>query len=258
MSITLRDSDGTTRLIGGDLLAPGGATGDVLTQQADGTYAPAAGAPPGTPTLGQVLASGGDPDGNPITAALEITPDGTENDPALQVDVTNSGNHTALAVFGCTTLDRSGVGADPFIVKLDGTTALQVDEDGKARVTPSTNTTSAQPALDVNAAAAITPLFRLRTNSNDVLTINKTGDTVFSTPGVGPWLSGSASFVQIVAAGSGSDIELCDASSGIVVQVTDDGRLGFYNHAATVKQTGVAVTAAAIHAALVNLGLITA
>jgi hypothetical protein len=34
--------------------------------------------------------------------------------------------------------------------------------------------------------------------------------------------------------------------------------LGFYNHAPTALQTGVAVTAAGIHAALVNLGLITA
>lgn len=42
MAIVFRDSDGTARLYG-DLLAPGGATGDVLTQQADGTYAPAAG-----------------------------------------------------------------------------------------------------------------------------------------------------------------------------------------------------------------------
>lgn len=42
MTVSLRDSDGTTRLEG-DLLASGGATGDVLTQQADGTYAAAPG-----------------------------------------------------------------------------------------------------------------------------------------------------------------------------------------------------------------------
>jgi len=34
--------------------------------------------------------------------------------------------------------------------------------------------------------------------------------------------------------------------------------LGFYGTAALVQQTGVAVTDVAIHAALVNLGLITA
>jgi hypothetical protein len=36
------------------------------------------------------------------------------------------------------------------------------------------------------------------------------------------------------------------------------GTLGFYGHADTLLQTGVAVSAAGIHAALVNLGLITA
>lgn len=36
------------------------------------------------------------------------------------------------------------------------------------------------------------------------------------------------------------------------------GRIGFYGTTPIVKQTGVAVTAAAIHAALVNLGLIAA
>lgn len=42
MTVSFRDADGTTRLEG-ELLATGGATGDVLTQQADGTFQPAAG-----------------------------------------------------------------------------------------------------------------------------------------------------------------------------------------------------------------------
>lgn len=53
--IVFRDTSGTARLEG-DLLAPGGATGDVLTQQADGTYAPDA--PTGsTPVACYVTAS---------------------------------------------------------------------------------------------------------------------------------------------------------------------------------------------------------
>lgn len=40
--------------------------------------------------------------------------------------------------------------------------------------------------------------------------------------------------------------------------LTGASTLGFYGHAATAQQTGVAVTAAGIHAALVALGLITA
>jgi hypothetical protein len=47
VTVQIRDSDGTVRL-SGDLLATGGATGDVLTQQADGTYTPAAGGSPTT------------------------------------------------------------------------------------------------------------------------------------------------------------------------------------------------------------------
>ena len=42
----------------------------------------------------------------------------------------------------------------------------------------------------------------------------------------------------------------------IAAQATDT--LGFYGHAATALQTGVPITAAGIHAALVALGLITA
>lgn len=37
-----------------------------------------------------------------------------------------------------------------------------------------------------------------------------------------------------------------------------DGQVGFYGTAPIAKQTGVLVTAAGIHAALVNLGLIAA
>jgi VCBS repeat-containing protein len=70
VTVQIKDSDGTVRL-SGDLLTPGGATGDVLTQQADGTYAPAAG---GSPTLAEVLAAGGDPDGNPVTGQVTVTP----------------------------------------------------------------------------------------------------------------------------------------------------------------------------------------
>lgn len=192
--------------------------------------------------------------------ALGITPSAAETDAALTVDAATapSGNAYALVVRGRTTLDRSSVTGSPLVVLRDGSAVMTVDADGKTRISPTANDTNTQPAFDVNAATAISPLFRLRTNSADVLTIDKAGVTNFSAPGVGTWLSRSSSGVQIAALDSGSDIELCDASFNIVVQTTDDGRLGFYNHAATAQQTGVAVNAGAIHAALVNLGLITA
>lgn len=46
---------------------------------------------------------------------------------------------------------------------------------------------------------------------------------------------------------------------GPEVRIADaDGQVGFYGTAPIAKQTGVAVTAAAVHAALVALGLIAA
>jgi hypothetical protein len=58
-----------------------------------------------------------------------------------------------------------------------------------------------------------------------------------------------------------------DATAGVAVVAKSTGTvnigtgtnlLGFYNAAATARQTGVPVTIAAVHQALVNLGLITA
>jgi len=47
------------------------------------------------------------------------------------------------------------------------------------------------------------------------------------------------------------------AGTGITVGATGDS-LGFYGHAVIAQQTGVAVSSAGIHAALVALGLFTA
>lgn len=47
MTVRIRDASGTDR-VEGDLLSTGGSTGDVLTRQADGTYAPAAAGAPHT------------------------------------------------------------------------------------------------------------------------------------------------------------------------------------------------------------------
>jgi len=55
------------------------------------------------------------------------------------------------------------------------------------------------------------------------------------------------------------DAVFIDASNdSIVVMSNASGKLGFHGATAIVKQTGVAVTAAGIHAALVSLGLIAA
>ena len=57
--------------------------------------------------------------------------------------------------------------------------------------------------------------------------------------------------------GTGS-LYVRDGSSNAVIEVASTSKLGFFGTAAVVKPTGVAVTAAGVHAALVTLGLITA
>jgi hypothetical protein len=61
-----------------------------------------------------------------------------------------------------------------------------------------------------------------------------------------PTFTGTVTCVNLTATGN---VALGDAGADTI---------GFYGHAPTAQQTGVAVTAAGIHAALVALGLITA
>jgi hypothetical protein len=63
------------------------------------------------------------------------------------------------------------------------------------------------------------------------------------------------------AGGAGQTSELLDvdASDGYnIFRVTGDKKIGFFNAAPVTQRTGVAVSTAGIHAALVSLGLITA
>lgn len=75
---------------------------------------------------------------------------------------------------------------------------------------------------------------------------------------------GTSPDVEITVYVAGADgqtdplLDLQDPDANSIVRVTGDNKIGFYNHAAVALQAGVAVSDAAIHAALVNLGLITA
>lgn len=78
---------------------------------------------------------------------------------------------------------------------------------------------------------------------------------------------GIASFAHVDIDGTTGALDLVNSNaayavnikSGSNVRFSADGTgIGFYGHATTALQTGVAVSAAGIHAALVNLGLITA
>ncbi len=65
--------------------------------------------------------------------------------------------------------------------------------------------------------------------------------------------------VQAETGQTAAALEVIDSSgTADVLLVTGDNRIGFYDHAPIAQQTGVAVSAAGIHAALVALGLITA
>jgi hypothetical protein len=198
--------------------------------------------------------------GGLLTEAVEIAPGASETDATLIANALTSGNPTALVSKGKTLLYDE---AEPLTVhrSADASTnpVLKVTTDGKLSLTPDINTQSApQPALAVDAAAAITNLFRLRTGANDVCTVDKTGTAKFYKPGGNFHTYLSPDVIQLIALNTGSDIELCQSDSSPVVQVTDDGKLGFFNHAAAAQpNVGAVPTALSITTALVALGLVT-
>lgn len=80
--------------------------------------------------------------------------------------------------------------------------------------------------------------------------------SVVSLLGIGNQAYGTLAGSQDVSTGHGRTL---GAESGNAVRVDGgSGRVGFYGGSPVAKQTGVAISAAGIHAALVNLGLITA
>jgi hypothetical protein len=60
------------------------------------------------------------------------------------------------------------------------------------------------------------------------------------------------------AADATQSVEVVDKTGADMFVTQADGKIGFFGHAPAAQQTGVAVSAAGIHAALVALGLITA
>jgi len=64
-------------------------------------------------------------------------------------------------------------------------------------------------------------------------------------------------FQKSIQMTDGRNIQL-GIGTGTKIGTGTTQKLGFYNKAPVAQQTGVAVTAAGIHAALVSLGLITA
>lgn len=92
-------------------------------------------------------------------------------------------------------------------------------------------------------------------NWNDGTNANNGGTAIFT--GGSNSAGGDAILRGGAATGTDGTVRLQKTAGSDVVVVSDTG-VGFYGTAPVAQQTGVAVTAAAIHAALVNLGLITA
>lgn len=98
--------------------------------------------------------------------------------------------------------------------------------------------------------------------TNGTLILRVTGSTARMTLSYGSDSLPTSIALQ-PGAGQSAIIEIRNADASVEHTLVSGltpgtGRLGFYGHGSVAQQTGVAVSDAAIHAALVNLGLITA
>jgi hypothetical protein len=143
VTVQIRDSDGTVRL-SGDLLASGGATGDVLTQQADGTYEPAASSAYTPPTARQGIGSSSSVSiGNGGSDLLAW--DGTSFGPDTLLDRTTTTVPSVLTagIYAVTVLVAPG---EDMTVGGNYQTQLELDSD-------STDATATQDSAPANANA---------------------------------------------------------------------------------------------------------
>lgn len=108
---------------------------------------------------------------------------------------------------------------------------------------------------------AVTAAGTLRATNGNLYTYGESGNAtdglLFFNSAANNYIYGSGSQLAVYTAGV---LRATIASTGTTFAgaVTITGNVGFYGQAATAKPTGVAVTAAAIHAALVTLNLIAA
>lgn len=110
-----------------------------------------------------------------------------------------------------------------------------------------TVTSAAASALAVGRLGATTPAF----------VVDASAGTSIVGAKVTAAAAGSRALITAVGE-TNAGLQILGSGTGGVLVEDADGRVGFYGAAPVALQTGVAVTAEAIHAALVNLGLITA
>lgn len=138
---------------------------------------------------------------------------------------------------------------------------------GGVRVVPTSPT--AQP-FDFNTQDGNTELYmdssgdvwfnNYGTNDSPQVTLTDSdGFTVVLNPRLGNSLQAHAGpGLDLDSRQVGGELLKARNSGSTYFLVMNDGSIGFFGHAPVARPTGVAVTAAAIHAALVSLGLITA
>lgn len=125
-------------------------------------------------------------------------------------------------------------------------------------------TVSDHGGVAVRTDDGVTDLLSLSTNILDtgveVVKVGPTGAVTISPsdPDAVPLtVRGSDSVNEVFRILASGELVSQPGGGGIVLDINTDA-IGFYGTAAIAKQTGVAVSAAGIHAALVNLGLISA
>lgn len=198
-------------------------------------------------------------------ATLTIDSDGTLNvnggtNTALTAGNTSSGSVTISATGG-------GVNVNPgtdATFNLTANKAVIVKDAGGDAIFSATDVSGVRVTLrDTGDFIVADPA------GAQFVNVNENGDVQFNlgtSRSFGVRTSGAATIISCDDDGfsehhvlDGASFFVSDESFNAAIQVDSPGpNLGFYGAAPVAQQTGVAVNAAAIHAALVNLGLITA
>ena len=127
-----------------------------------------------------------------------------------------------------------------------GTTAV-IYNNGSSGIIFGTNGTTTALTLDSSQTATFANHIKLGS-----------GKVIYFDGGINTYIQGSSGALFIGINGSASISIDSSQNATFAGAVRINGNVGFYNQAPVAKPTGVAVTAAAIHAALVTLNLISA
>lgn len=200
-----------------------------------------------------------------VTGAVTGATDGTDPVLTLTPGVIN-GDHQTLEARYSSGDDGLSVGDDSSISIRGRPGGVTSSAAGGVSITGGDATAAAAGGTVAISAGAGGPTAgadggQLQLRAGDGEPTAGLGGDVTIAPGAGDTngslelLSGAGEALAVIIDGR---INLANGADLAVSMGDNLGKVGFYNRTPIVQQTGVAVTAAAIHAALVNLGLITA